>query len=259
MSEEVSTTVSSDVSNVASSEPVSQDVTDNSVVNDSAEHTSIDTSTEAVQEKMIPQSQVNRIAAREAREAAARATADLRAQYERERIQTMQQSSSTQNSASSFGGMPQFSPEQLQQTIREQAYQIAREEKANQIAQDWHATMNAEKDADPQFEKLYDALNIESHPDLVLWVSGMDNKAAVVRDIASNPSKFSSILMLARSGSPELARMELNKLSASIKANTAAQKLAKSVAEPLTQVKSSSIHSDNGNMSVSDYRKMFRG
>jgi ABC-type hemin transport system substrate-binding protein len=119
--------------------------------------------------------------------------------------------------------------------------------------------MNSEKDSDPEFAKLYDAMNIEAHPDLIIWMSGMDNKASVVKEMASNPTKFTNILMLARSGSTGLAKMELEKISASIKANQEAQKNAKSIDSPLSQLKPSNISSDNGDMSVSDYRLMFKG
>lgn len=201
-------------------------------------------------EKMIPQSQVSKIAAREAREAAEKARAEVRAQYERSQNQ--------QTGSPNLGGIQQHSQDDIRRMIQEEAYKMSQHAMAQQIEKDWLSTMNAEKDKDPEFAELYDELNIEAHPDLVLWVNGMDNKAAIVKDIAKNPGKFSSILMLARSGSPELAKKELNKLSVSIKANEEAQKQAK-VDAPLSQMKPSNIGTDNGEMSVSDYRLLFKG
>lgn len=204
-------------------------------------------------EKTFTQSQVQAIAAKEARKAAENARAAEAARYEQERAQSQSQSHSP-----SIGGVQQNSPEQIRQLIQEEAYKMSRQAMAQKIEQDWLSAMNAEKDVDPEFADLYDALNIEAHPDLILWMNGMDNKAAIVKDIAKNPSKFSNILMLARSGSPQLAQMELRKLSASIAANEAAKKQPQADA-PLSQIKPSNIGSDNGDMSVSDYRLMFRG
>lgn len=202
-------------------------------------------------EKMIPQSQVNRIAAREAREAAEKARNEERARYERERAQSIAQSQ-PDAAPQNIGGIQQHSQDDIRRMIQEEAWRLSQTEMASRIEREWLSAMNAEKDADPEFSDLYDALNIEAHPDLLLWMNGLENKTAVVKDIAKNPSKFSNILMLARSGSPKLAEMELRKLSASIKANGEAQKQA-AVDTPLSQIKPSNIGSDSGGMSVKDY------
>ncbi len=206
-----------------------------------------------VSEKMIPQSQVNRIAAREAREAAEKATIAERARYAAEQAQANSQSQS-QN----IGGIQQHSPDDIRRMIHEEAFKMSNRAMAEQIEKDWLSTVNAEKDADPAFEKAYDALNIEQHPDLILWMRGMDNKVATLKDLAANPSKYANILMLA-TRAPQLAQMELNKLSESIKTNQTAQKQAAKIDAPLSQLKSSNISSDNGEMSVSDYRLIFKG
>ena len=116
--------------------------------------------------------------------------------------------------------------------------------------------MDAEKAADPEFSDLYDAIGIEQQPGLILAMSGMENKAQVVKDLAKNPSKYANILMLANGNAPKLAQMELNKLSASIKANQDALKQPK-VDAPLTHLKASNIGGDDGNyatMSTTDFR-----
>ena len=212
--------------------------------------------TAPVVEKSFSQSEVSKIAAREARQAAEKATERTRAEM-RQHYESQQQQQQVQQ-PQSIGGMQQQSPEQLRQMIQEEAWKMSQHTVAQQIERDWLSSMNEAKDSDPEFAQLYDDLNIEAHPDLILWVNGMDNKAAVVKDIAKNPSKFSNILMLARSGSPQLARRELQKLSASIGANEAAQKQAQ-VDAPLSQIKPSNIGSDNGDMSVKDFMAIFKG
>lgn len=130
---------------------------------------------------------------------------------------------------------------------------MSREHQARTIEQNWISSMDAEKTADPEFSDLYDAINIEAQPNLILAMADMDNKAHVVKDLAQNPSKYANILALANGGSFGLARLELNKLSASIKANDTAKKQPK-VDAPLSTIRASTIGGDDGNLSVSDYR-----
>lgn len=206
-------------------------------------------------EKMIPQSQVNKIAAREAHQAAERAKREAYEDFERRQANTQTQTEKPQN----IGGMNNaHDPEQIRKLIREEAYRISTQENANRIAQNFESKMDAAKTKYPDFDEKYAALNIEQHPELVLWTQGMDNVGDVMYDIASNPTKVAQVLMLARGGFPQLAQQELHKLSASIAANEAAKNVP-DVSEPLSQVKPSNIGADSGDMSVTDFRKMFRG
>jgi hypothetical protein len=201
-------------------------------------------------EKMFTQSQTQAIAAKEARKAEERAEARVRSEYESKRTQ----SQSTQSQ--SIGGITQTSPEEIQRLIRQEAFTMSREHQAKQIESDWLSAMDAEKIADPEFAELYDAIGIEQQPGLILSMVGMDNKAQVVKDLAKNPSKYANILMLANGAAPKLAQMELNKLSASIKANAEAKKQPK-VDAPLSQIRPSNIGGDDGNysnMSTTDFR-----
>lgn len=201
---------------------------------------------QAPAEKTYTQPQVNAIAAKESRKAAEQAEARLRAEYAQS--QQLQQ----QQTAPSVGGMPQMSPEQLQRAIRQEAFNMSREHKAKEIEDNWIGSMEAEKQADPEFADLYDALNIEAQPGLIIAMQGMENKGKVVKDLAQNPSKYANILTLANGGAFKLAELELKKLSNSIQANEAAKTSPKADA-PLSQVKSSNIGGDDGNLSVSDY------
>lgn len=240
-------------------EPVSTDVGQQAESNGAPEQQAAPEQAAPPAERMIPQSQVSKIAAREAREAAEKARSDERTRMEREYAQrSASQPPPGQQQQPSLGGMQQHSEEDIRRMIQQEAWKLSQMEVATQIERDWTSTMNAEKERDPEFADLYEALNIEQHPQILLWVNSMDNKAAVVRDIAKNPSKFAQVLMLTHSGSPELAKRELQKLSASIKANEDAQKQAHADA-PLSQIKPSNIGSDNGEMSVSDYRLIFKG
>ncbi len=203
-----------------------------------------------VQEKMIPASQVSKIAAREARQAADKARSEMQAEFERQRVSQDVAPTQQQN----MGGIPQVSPEQMEQHIMAAAHRMSAQMTANKMAQDFESKINAEIQDDPDFGDLYDSLNIAQHPELVIWMNGMDNSAKVVKDLANNPAKYANILMLAKSGMGALAQKELTKLSDSIKTNLAAQAQPK-VKEPLDQLSPSSVGIDNGEMSVSDFMK----
>lgn len=204
---------------------------------------------QASAEKMIPQSQVGKIAAREAREAVAKREAQLRSEYEQRIAQLSQQQNANPNqAATNVGGIPQQSPDEIRRVINDMAIQ----HQANLMDSTWKSAMKAEMERDPNFADAYDELGIEEHPELIIWMAGMDNKADVVRELANNPSKYFNLL-IAKSASPKMAQKELAKLSASIKANEDAKKQAKAPA-PLSQLKPSNIGGDDGNLSVSDFR-----
>ena len=154
-----------------------------------------------------------------------------------------------------MGGIPQFSPEQMEQHIMAAAHRMSAKMTADKMAADFESKIKAEIESDPDFGDVYDSLNIAQHPELVIWMNGMDNSAKVVKDLANNPAKFANILMLAKNGMGTLAQKELAKLSDSIKVNQEAQAQPK-VKEPLDQLSPSSIGTGNGEMSVSDFMKM---
>jgi len=203
-------------------------------------------------EKMVTSSQMSKIAAREARQAAERATRETSQRYEAQ-LAELRRSQEHAQQPNNIGGIPQQSPESIRKMIQEEAANMSRHAQAQQIETIWEGAMQAEMQADPDFADMYDALNIEEQPHLVVAMAGMDNKVEMVRDLATNPAKYANILMLANSGSPKLAMMELNKLSQSIKVNQQAKNQPK-VAAPLSQVKPSNIATGNGEMSISDYR-----
>ena len=207
---------------------------------------------QAEAEKMIPQSHVQAIAAKERRRGEERAEARVRAEYESRIAQQSQQSSQP----STLGGIQQTSPEEIQRMIRQEAYSMSRHHQAQQIEQDWIRAMDEEKVADPEFEDLYDAIGIEQQPGLILAMAGMENKAQIVKDLAKNPSKYANILTLANGGAPKLAERALKQLSDSIKANAEARKQPK-VDAPLSQIRPTNIGGDDGNytnMSTTDFR-----
>lgn len=201
-----------------------------------------------VQEKMIPQSQLDKLIAREKRQAAEKARSETIAEFERQQV-----AKDTAQPVQNMGGIPQIPQEQLEQHIMAAARRMSVQMTADQMAKDFETKIQAEIQADPDFGDAYDQLKIAQHPELVIWMNGMDNSAKVVKDLAQNPSKYAHILMLAKSGMPELAQRELTKLHESIKSNQAALAQPK-VKEPLDQLSPTNV-GGSGEKSVSDFQK----
>lgn len=193
-------------------------------------------------EKMLSQSEVNRIVA-----------GRLKEQERRLQQQYAPQQPVAQQQAQTMGGISQPSQTDLQQMIRQEAMNMARMEHANKVAQSYSQKINSEMNSDPEFAELYSELNIESHPDMVFLVNDLDNTAAVVKDMAKNPGKFAQVMMLARGGNQQLAFKELKKLSDSIKANDAAKKQTIPPA-PLSQMKPSHLSAGDGKLTVKDFK-----
>jgi hypothetical protein len=206
-------------------------------------------------EKMIPQSQVNKIAAREARKAEEKAAERTRQQMMREFEERQTQSSSaTPPNTQNLGGMNQMSPEDFERRLYEAAHKIAAKQAGEKIATDYERKINEAKDEDPEFAQAYDESGMANHPQLIIWTNELENTADTVKEMVKNPEKFAQIMMLAATGAHGMAKNALKRLSGSIKANVEAQNQPQ-VKEPLSQIKPTNIGiADNGSLSVSDFK-----
>ena len=205
----------------------------------------------AKQEKMLSQKEVQRIAAKEKR---AGYESGRRAAIEELQRQQAQSEVPAQSNGGSMGGIAQHSQEDIRQMIQQEAMKMSNLALAQKIEQNFLSKVDLARQKYDDFDDKYSALNIEQHPNLVLWMDGLDNVGDIVYDMASNPEKVANIMMLANSGFPALAQQKLAQLSASIKANEAAKKQPTAQA-PLSQIQPTGIGADNGLNDVSDFRK----
>lgn len=223
-----------------------------SVDTQSSSTTSVDNTTSSQKsENFLPQSQVDHIVGKARKDAYAKAKQDALNEYQRGNQQHTQSS----QSPSSMGGMEQLTPERIEQMITDATDKRARESYATKVATDFLGKMEAGKTKYADFEDTVNALNLPMAPEIVDWANGLDNTADVVYEIAKNPTKFTTILNLARGGFGQLAQRELQKLSTSIKQNESATDQAKSVNEPLSKITPSTVGTDNGKMTVKDLRR----
>lgn len=210
---------------------------------------------EGISEKLVPQSAVDK-AVKHAKHLA----------YEQGRKETLielqsqnqQQpdtnTSVTNQSSQSLGGMPSLSTEQVQKMIEEHTQQKAHQYHAHNIANEFLSKISAGKDKYPDFEETIDALELPTIPEVVQLANSFDNTADVMYELGKNPHKVASLLALSRLGNGKLAYLETKKLSDSIKQNQNA--LQQPVPpEPLSQLKPSNVGTDNGSLSISELRK----
>lgn len=191
-----------------------------------------------------------------------------RAAMQELQAQQQQQQQEPQQGAS-LGGMQQFSQADIERMIQEQATRATQEHIQQQLAQMKQEQMvnsfvQKMQVAEQQYPGLEQELNQLNYNDprihaFIGMVNDFENTGEIMKEVLDNPYKLSQILSDIQD-QPYLAQKNLQKLSASIKQNQQAKAEEAQARDPYSQLKpSTSAGMDNGNMSVADYRKMFKG
>lgn len=214
--------------------------------NQPSESTSSPAAVSPVQEKMVPQSHVDKIVGRVRDEARQDGYSKARSE--------LQLQSSEQSHQSNMGNVAQLSPDKIDALIEDKIKERTQEEYGKKIAYDFANKLSSGKERYSDFDETVAQLNLPSIPHIVHWANSLDNTADVIYEIAKYPSKFANILMLSQTA-PQLAQREMQKLSDSIKKNEEAKASSPSVDEPLTPIKHSNVGTDNGSMTVRDLRR----
>ncbi len=187
---------------------------------------------------------------------------------ELQRQQQSMQPQMQQAQPSSMGGMQQMSEDQIRQMIASQVQanlpeamkQHIQQAQATQTANDFVGKMKIAEQKYPGLQESLNQLDFTSMAPLIPMVNGMGETAADIMHeiVMKNPMKLGNLVALAHT-QPRLAQKAIHDLAASIKHNqsaVAAENQAQSN-EPLDQISPSTQKMDNGQMSVSDYRKIF--
>lgn len=196
---------------------------------------------QAPQEKMLPQSEVNEIVGR------VRAEATARAQAQMQQATTAQPGSLTE--------------EQVRELIAQQTQSIqaeqARMAMAERVVGEFAGKMDLGKESYEDFEDTVKQIDLSTIPEIVQLANSVGNTHDVMYDLAKNPYKIGNLLTLAKA-SPHLARAEINRLSQSIVANKSAVAQASGAKEPLSQMKASANISADASkpMTVKDFKSM---
>jgi len=172
--------------------------------------------------------------------------------------------------AGSMGGMAMpLDPEQIKKQIlsdlqaqfqkdSEKRAQDDLNKQADRIAGDYRSRMSAGKDAYEDFDSVMADFNPQNFPNLVMLATQVDNTSEVMYELNKSPSKLATLVLMSERD-PAAAQSMINKLSASIKANTQAMAQQKEVAPPLGRLSSSTTGQDNGTKSIRDFKDIYRG
>lgn len=216
---------------------------------------------QAVEEKLVPQSQVNKIVVREKEAAAARARAQAEAEYQ-QRLEAISQQQNQRNETVSRDVDADAIYQQVQERfnseqakLQEQMRQQQLEEQMSQVAQNYVSKMTAARSSYDDFDEITADYDPTAFPQLTYLLAGMENAGDVVYELAKNPTKLANLDTLALR-SPKLAQAEMQKLARSIADNRQAQSDATSqgVNAPLDRLQPSRVSGSNGKMGISDLR-----
>ena len=202
-------------------------------------------------EKMLPQSEVDKIVgAVRAKERAA-----VEAQY--------------RGQQQGMGGMqaPQFDEEamldkatqRMQAQLDEQRRAHEEQEqrsKIDAVAKNYLEKMKQGPTLYEDFTEVTKGFKPDKYPQIAVMAAELENTLDIIYDLRKNPSKLATLQMFALNEDYDELREELTKLSKSIKRNE--QSLASNTKSPtpLTKLKSSAIAGqDTGKRTISDMRK----
>lgn len=167
-----------------------------------------------------------------------------------------------QQGQQTLGGMQQVSPADIERMIAEKAPQLLHDHVQNlkneHTINSFVSKMQAAEQKYPGLEAKLNELDYTSMAPLVHLANDMENTGEIMKELVDNPMKLGNMMALAQM-QPGLAKRQMAELSNSIKTNQQALAEEKQAQDPMSQLKpSSSAGMDNGTMSVTDFRKMFR-
>lgn len=209
----------------------------------------------AVQEKMIPASQVNAIVQRRIHETAEKTKREMsqQMQSQQQQMPPMQQQQSSYD-PNNLQSMIDERIAQQAEEYRKQAENDMQKQHAQQAAQEFDSKLQLGKEKYADFETVVKYEDMLNYPDIVRLANLVDNTSDVMYELMSNPIKMGSLAVIA-GRSPQMAAKEMQKLSESIKRNEQAMS-QKSPSAPLPTIKSSNASGDNGRpASVRDFKR----
>lgn len=199
-------------------------------------------------EKVFTQPEVNELVGRVKQEAVER--------YKRQE-QAQNVLPHTNISEADYRRMAAEEAQRLRDEWVKDAERAAHEHDAQRIANEFFTKINTGKGKYQDFDSVVGDIDFRSIPHIVQLANMVDNTSDIMYELGKNPSKI-AILQQLIAVNPQLAFKEMTKLSTALKDNESASKI-RSPNEPLSQLKPSTTGTDNGAMTVADYRKKYRG
>lgn len=219
------------------------------VVSESVE----EVSPEPEQEKMLPQSEVNKLVGRTRMEAAERARRQAEAEYQKqlEELQAQKQTHPEQSKEIDEERLYQQIQERMNQELQQKQF----EAEMARVADAYTGKMAQGIEKYEDFEKVMSDFEPQAFPQLVYLVADLDNATNIMYELSKNPSKLATIDYLAKT-SPKKAQSELANIGSSIAANQQAKEEAgqQSTTAPLDRLQPSRISGNDGQLSIRDLR-----
>lgn len=201
---------------------------------------------DASSEKLLKQSEVNELVGRSKHEAYTKGLRDAQAGNT--------QMQSPANAASSMGGMPGITEDHVRQMIADEHQKQTNVAAVHQVLSNFANQMDGAKAKYSDFDETVGNLgDLKNIPHVVQLAAESGIAGDVMYELGKNPGKVATLTTLAYVN-PQLAKYEMKKLTDSIKTNQDSSK-APDVAEPLSQIKPSSVGTDNGSNSIRDLRR----
>lgn len=208
------------------------------------------------EEKMLPQSEVNKLIGTAKSHAEERGRAKAEAEYQQRlsELQAQKQAAMARGEDTrdiDVDALYQQVHERFNREMQERQLQMHMKE----VADAFTSKMQGQKNYS-DFDEVTQGFNAAEFPQIVYLIANMDNAQDIVYELAKNPQKLAYIDYLAQR-SPKTAQTELRKMSSSITSNLAAlaeEQQAKTNA-PLDRMSPSLKTGSSGQLSVSDLRK----
>lgn len=137
------------------------------------------------------------------------------------------------------------------------SHRKSQEQEAYNLVNEFVTKLSTGKEKYQDFDTVTGDVDYGRFPNTVqLLTRYVDNTAEVMYELASDRSKLALLEQLSTM-SPKDAVVQIRRLSQSIKDNESAQKI-RHANEPLSQMRPSNTGTDNGAMSVNDYRRKYK-
>jgi len=164
-----------------------------------------------------------------------------------------------QNASSSLGGISQLTPDKINELIdkrvQESIQQKENERSGQQFYNQFVSKMAKGKADYSDFEEKVAPLRLDNNPDIAQLANSFENTSDIMYHFGNNPAVMTTIAVMARTVSPQVAYAEMQKISNALKSNQEALKNKPVVNNPLSQIKPSTVGADNGKKTISDLRK----
>lgn len=216
------------------------------------------------EEKMLRQSEVNNLVARKKAEAVEEykrlnATQPQYAQQKYGDGQPIQQPIQGNLQEQDIRRLAQDEFNRSRDEWLKEARTKAETEQAERTVKNFWSKMEAGKQKYQDFDKVVPSVEVlMSYPNVVqLLADHVDNTADIAYQLGHDLTKMEIIESMAQRN-PRAAIQQMQRMSQSLKDNETAQSI-KTPREPLSQMRPSNTGTDNGVMSVGDFRKKYKG